>query len=44
MASLQRLAVQRSPAYKPAGVKSYVYAMTKCTLSKFLRFQLPLDF
>ncbi|CAN9185638.1 unnamed protein product [Alternaria alternata] len=29
MASLQRLAVQRSPAYKPAGVKSYVYAMTK---------------
>ncbi|KAI4687809.1 uncharacterized protein J4E88_003400 [Alternaria novae-zelandiae] len=29
MASLQRLAIQRSPAYKPAGVKSYVYAMTK---------------
>ncbi|KAI4638173.1 hypothetical protein J4E93_010329 [Alternaria ventricosa] len=29
MASLQRLAVHRSPAYKPAGVRSYVYAMTK---------------
>jgi len=29
MASIQRLAVHRSPAYKPAGVRSYVYAMTK---------------
>ncbi|EFQ89685.1 hypothetical protein CFE70_002189 [Pyrenophora teres f. teres 0-1] len=29
MASLQRLAVQRSPAYKAVGTKSYCYAMTK---------------
>lgn len=31
MASLQRLAVQRSPVYKAAGIRSYAYAMTKCT-------------
>jgi hypothetical protein len=30
MASFQRLAVHRSSAYKPAGPRSYVYAMTKC--------------
>ncbi|EOA81928.1 uncharacterized protein SETTUDRAFT_156821 [Exserohilum turcica Et28A] len=29
MASLQRLAVQRSPVYKAAGIRSYAYAMTK---------------
>ncbi|KAJ5037703.1 aspergillopepsin A precursor [Bipolaris maydis] len=29
MASLQRIAVQRSPVYKPSGTKSYLHAMRK---------------